>query len=294
MPRIRDEFLECVVYLYPSRRAAQKGEQIGGSGFLVSVKRTETSGWLYAVTNDHVISGGASVIRINTAYGDAGIFEIPPSNWIRHPKKDDLAVCQLSGFDPGNYKFITIPTALFMRQDLLQQTGIGPGDDTYLIGRFINHEGKQKNLPTVRQGIISMMPEEKFQTPSHGMRERFLVEVKSIGGYSGSPVVVSIPAIRQSTPFMTPLGGPAPTAEYLLGVDCGHILNKEPVFLIDKKSGKPMKTDYEAQSNTGMALVIPAWEILEILQCEQLTKQREQDIETSESEKETASDTKKE
>lgn len=50
MPRIRDEFLESVIYLYPSRRAAQKGEQIGGSGFLVSVKRTETSGWLYAVT----------------------------------------------------------------------------------------------------------------------------------------------------------------------------------------------------------------------------------------------------
>lgn len=188
-------------------------------------------------------------MRIHTAYRDAGICEIPPSNWRRHPKKDDLAVCQLSGFDPGNYKFITIPTALFMEQDLLHQTGIGPGDDTYLIGRFINHEGKQKNLPTVRQGIISIMPEEKFQTPSHGMRERFLVAVKSIGGYSGPPVVVSIPAIRHPPPFMTPLGGPAPTAEYVLGVDCGHILNKEPVFLIDKKSGKPIKTNVNNWQN---------------------------------------------
>lgn len=93
---------------------------------------------------------------------------------------------------------------------------------------------------------------------------------------------------------MTPLGGPAPTAEYVLGVDCGHILNKEPVFLIDKKSGKPIKTDDEAQSNTGMTLVIPTWEILAILQCEQLAKQREQGLETSESEKGAASDTKKE
>jgi hypothetical protein len=37
VPRIPDNILDCVVYLYPSEAAAQDGERFGGSGFLIGV-----------------------------------------------------------------------------------------------------------------------------------------------------------------------------------------------------------------------------------------------------------------
>jgi hypothetical protein len=67
MPRINNRFLDCSVYLYPTRADAECGERIGGTGFLVAV-RGFGDGWmldvpcprndifhLYAVTVRHLI-----------------------------------------------------------------------------------------------------------------------------------------------------------------------------------------------------------------------------------------------
>lgn len=182
-----------------------------------------------------------------------------------------------STYDPSQFKFTVVLTENFVTQERIQQTNMSPGDDVFLIGRFINHEGKQRNLPTVRYGIISMMPWEKVET-QRGPREAFLAEVKSIGGYSGSPVIVSIPAVRSGEPVFQLVGGPAPTVEYLLGVDCEHILLNEEMLHVEK-NGKVSTTNYRVRSNTGMAIVIPAWKILDILDCKQLKEQREKDEE---------------
>ena len=37
MPRLTDAILDCAVYLYPSERAARRGEATGGSGFLIGI-----------------------------------------------------------------------------------------------------------------------------------------------------------------------------------------------------------------------------------------------------------------
>jgi hypothetical protein len=62
MPRIRDEILDCVIYLYRSVHEAEEGINIGGSGFLVGVA-CESLGpndaHVYAITNKHVIDDGA-------------------------------------------------------------------------------------------------------------------------------------------------------------------------------------------------------------------------------------------
>ena len=64
---------------------------------------------------------------------------------------------------------------------------IGIGDEAIAIGRFINHDGNQRNQPSVRFGAIAQMPKDKIRTDT-GEQDAFLVEIKSISGYSGSPV----------------------------------------------------------------------------------------------------------
>jgi hypothetical protein len=49
------------------------------------------------------------------------------------------------------------------------------------------HEGRQKNSPTARFGNIAQMPNEPVIIKRFE-QECFLVEARSIGGYSGSPV----------------------------------------------------------------------------------------------------------
>ncbi len=42
MPRIDDVLLDVIVYLYPSEAAAEDGEKLGGSGFLLGIPLPET------------------------------------------------------------------------------------------------------------------------------------------------------------------------------------------------------------------------------------------------------------
>lgn len=54
MPWIEPQYLDCAVYLYPSEAAAQDGDRIGGSGFLLGLPLSEVSQvFLCVVTNKH-------------------------------------------------------------------------------------------------------------------------------------------------------------------------------------------------------------------------------------------------
>ncbi len=106
VPRIDDNFLNCVVYLYPSVEAAEVGERFGGTGFLVHVTSTvsEDIGYTYCVTNSHIIREAASpVIRLNTKDGRTDILPLTQENWSHHQYGDDLAACPLSLNRPDYY-----------------------------------------------------------------------------------------------------------------------------------------------------------------------------------------------
>lgn len=140
-----------------------------------------------------------------------------------------------------------------------------------MVGRFVNHEGKQRNLPSVRFGNISMMPYEPVRTSRGLLQEVFLVESRSLPGYSGSPVFLA--------PFPnSALRKEQPPAK-LLGIDMGHLKDHLPV--LSKKElaqGKrfPICDDWTVESNTGMSCVIPAWKIIETLYMEELVESRKQ------------------
>ena len=70
---------------------------------------------------------------------------------------------------------------------------IGIGDRVYFPGLFAHHFGKERLQPIIRQGIVASMNREPILTELDGQSteiDAYLVEVHSIGGLSGSPVIM--------------------------------------------------------------------------------------------------------
>lgn len=262
MPRISDQFLECVIYLYPSTQAAQKGERVGGSGLIVGVPTEEIEGkqFTYAVSNRHVVLEGSSpVIRVNKRGGGFDIIDVDQEMWIPHPEDADVAIC-LVGFNSNFHKFKSASTDYLITPEIICAEDLGPGDDIFMVGRFIDHEGIQHNQPSVRFGNISMMPGDPLPSDFGSSQESFIVEMRSVCGYSGSPVFAQIlPYSTRSQKVGHAHSGKGP---WLLGIDWGHVFDKEP---LRNKYNKPMPDGQYVRANSGMVGVVPAWRISEML-----------------------------
>jgi hypothetical protein len=299
VPRIIDTITGIAVYVYQDLEAAQNGEAYGGSGFLVDVPQ-ETNASLhsyYAVTNKHVVQrAGTPVIRINRKSDDPAFECIPTqqAQWEFHSEGADVAAFLLkTESDWKELKINVVRLDQFVTPQLVVDEDIGIGDDTVMVGRFINHEGKQRNSPAVRFGNIAMMPTEKIVCDNAIDQEAFLVEVRSLPGYSGSAVLIyspcatndmsqrrrgheriGLPTPKKGDEFKMPseqfFDGDRPKGPFLLGIDFCHILRRSAV-----KHPESNSTGWFVEENTGMAGVIPAWKIADLLlKNERLMKQR--------------------
>lgn len=278
MPRIGDNFLDCVVYLYPSEAEAEDGARIGGSGFFVGVyldSPLNQHALRVLVTNKHVVHDGNMVARLNTHDGGKDVLPLDDARWI-FSKEDDLAICPVL-VDPRLFKHNYIRPWTLITKEKIEEFAVGPGDDVFFVGRFIDREGRQRNLPSARFGNISQMPVEPIKFDEGVEQESFPIEARSIAGYSGAPVFLhflpqpgmpsalfekvkgSLPdyvAKRQFTQYGIPF------EPYLLGVNHCHIFSNEPVINIH--TGKP-HPDWHVRSNTGMMGVVPAWKLSDLL-----------------------------
>lgn len=303
MPKIEQRFLDCSIYLYASRKSAEQGDDAGGSGCLVSVDSPSeleesaegslgatrsTPPHLYAVTNRHVITLGYPVIRLNTIEGATDILTLEKDDWFFHPDGDDLAVAAIELPPIHEHAYHPIVIGQFVLKDGI--VDVGAGDDVFMVGRFINHSGKQRNTPSLRFGNVAMLPFEKVKLSNGFLQEAFLVESRSISGFSGSPVFVYKPVIeRVETPkrpfdlrhdWSSPRGYISQHTvtdlvgrPQLLGIDCGHIPKHEKVLT---GAGIPHPQGWRVDTNTGMAVVIPAWRLDEFLNSHGLVMQRKE------------------
>ena len=259
VPRINDQYLESVVYLYPDLPKAEAGESFGGSGFLVGlpIPGIENRVAVVVVTNRHVAANHNGAVRVNTADG-IEVFEIDDGHWLYHPDGHDIAIAPIAGLSVGRHRVRFLNTKDFLTTDMVRDLKIGPGDDCFMVGRFINHEGRQQNAPSARFGNIAQLPGDKIRFPDGSEQESFLVEARSIAGYSGSPVFVEIP-------FFSTTEGRNPRKRYgpwLLGIDHCHIFSREKIY--DKATGRRINDDWYVRSNTGMMGVVPAWYLTEM------------------------------
>ena len=262
MPRIPDQQLDSVFYLYPSLSSAEFGEGYGGCGHLLLVPfERAKQNHLYAVTNRHVIDGGSLTIRISTA--DQGLLPIDTDKrkWFRHPDGDDLAILLIDFPHQFNCTAANFSEDRCVTKSLIEKHDLGVGEEAFSVGRLVDHDGKQKHAPVVRFGNISQMPTEKIRQDDGYMQESYLVEGRSVGGYSGSPVYIFIPpwAVRPGKREV----GSYHHGPWLLGINWGHLTKWQPVC---DSSGRPISSHgSKVEQNTGMMAVVPAWKLIEMI-----------------------------
>jgi hypothetical protein len=263
MPRIDESLLDCVAYLYHTEDDAREAQRSGGTAFLLGVPSLAIKDiWhLYVVSNRHVAVKNP-IVRLCMATGESDILQVG-DGW-HYTSDQDVAVAPVILSRQHRFKFVKLEHCLTKEIAAARHIDIGLGDDVFMVGRLIGHDGKQRNLPSLRSGIISMTPMEPVYHESNSgkLQESYLVEIRSICGYSGSPVFVRLPCrdlIRDAWPndFATWQGrSPGP---WLLGVEWGYI-----------------GTHKQEDNNTGISGVVPAWILKDLLMSPKLAAQREQ------------------
>jgi hypothetical protein len=138
----------------------------------------------------------------------------------------------------------------------LRENEVGLGDEVFITGLFRHHGGTRQN-PIVRVGNIASFAEEKIQTENFGQILGYLIEARSLGGLSGSPVFVNLGPVRR-------IGGKAvnsigKTSILFLGLIHGHYGAKGAD--IDQIGANAVIPD---RVNTGIAIVVPFYHVQEV------------------------------
>jgi len=282
-PAVAPSFDSSTVYLYPTIAAADRGVMAGGSGFVVGIPfdGREDVWHLYVVTNRHVVEDAKSrVIRVNTTAHRSVAIPSDLGEWTC-AANDDIAVLPFT--PPADW----LPGLISVDMFLDETCEIGgwplfPGDEAIFFGRFVNHEGHQRNKPVVRFGNISMLPDASALVRVGDINQlAFLVECRSLGGFSGSPAFVQLSDRRWMGTDPRWAGaakqrGPIPTrVPKFLGVDCAHLPFWSPVC--KEKEPKTKIPEMWSETNSGMAVVIPAWRLLSLINQEKLVEERKRD-----------------
>jgi hypothetical protein len=277
MPAIDPRLLNSVIFLYASEQNARDGTASGGSGFLVSVPSRLDANWayVYAVTNRHVLDGGFHVIRVNTADGGTRAITTEAGDWT-FAAEDDLAVSPFPVHD--NIQWDSIGTEAFLPEtpDATGLFAFGPGDEAVLLGRFVRHDGRQRNKPVARFGNISMMSdaEEPIDLGDGRHQTAILVECRSLSGFSGSPVFGFLHTQRAKGGTL--LGAAA--RPILLGVDCAHVPFWSRIY--ERQARVDPIENMWVEINSGIAVVIPAWRLMALLNEPHLARERDRNDQT--------------
>lgn len=239
-----------------------------GTAFFVSIEE-EGMRFTHIVTAEHVVASiqrtGREVwLRVNTKDGGSDEICVPIDMWRNHPENHEHATDVMSAiinFDNRD-DIMTIPVigpnAAVATPEVIVSESIGIGDEVVIVGLFYNHYGLGKNIPIIRIGNLALLEEEKIKTKYCGYTDAHLIEARSIGGLSGSPVFIHMPPVRVIAGKPQLVSGPQ---FYLLGLVHGHfdIQNMNEDSVIDDDVS-PF-----GRINTGIGVVIPAQKIIETL-----------------------------
>jgi len=254
--RVPDSLLSCVAFI--SRKNPELQLDYIGTSFIVGVRGKWGNAYLHAVTAKHVavcVEGAPAVMGVNFKDGNMGWFE-SGAKWWYHPTEPNTVDVAATIFTPTDrFDVQHIPETIFVTDEKIRQHGIGVGDEVNVVGLFTGFLGTKRHTPIIRTGNVAMMPSDKFPVPT-GETDAYLIEGRSIGGLSGSPVfvrhTVSMEVRTAEDPKPQKFSGAGQLS--LLGLMHGHW--DLPVGL----------TGEQAEAvNMGIAIVVPAKKILEVL-----------------------------
>jgi hypothetical protein len=221
-------------------------------------------------------------LRINRIGGGLTVVETNLSDWVMHPTDSsvDLAVLPMhihresSGYDLAVYplepKNIAWPFQETGRKthDISDLGAFEVGDDVFFPGLFVRHQGEERNIPIVRTGTIAAMGQERVmaclaKNQESRLIDAYLVEARSIGGLSGSPVF-----LYSSGHSRRGVQHEGPSRSFFLGIMQGHYDRKV-------QADSSVFSDEAEKINMGIGIVIPATKLLEILDRDDLRSERE-------------------
>lgn len=256
-----------------------------GTAFFVyypDARGGENYGFTYIVTAKHILRDELEGkyldrvrVRMNNKSGTGVSFaevEVSDSNgnlkWFED--KDDInadiaILLALPSIDQVDY--VTFPVSGFADADSLKKSNVTEGDSVYLVGLMPQFTGENRNYPVVRHGTIAMLADEPIPL-SPTVKERvYALELGSWPGQSGSPVFLSLGGLRGGSMMLG-------EAYYLFGLMLAFVPNQRPFETVG-----PTTTGYIGDSsNIGISYVLPASEILKVLNSKEAQQQRDADI----------------
>jgi hypothetical protein len=262
--RIPDKILDLPAFLCVDVKGRFR---MAGTAFFLGLRGPSP---LYLVTARHCIQKaqayGDLYIRLNKHGGGVETVRLEGTWYYSESGADDIAVMPIPSTTILAFDIWPIEIPVWCASDeVIRSEDIGVGDEVVTAGLFTHRDGKHQNQSILRSGIISAMPNEPLEDINSGlMYDAYLVEIRSMGGLSGSPVFVALPPgrVNKGKFEMDRL------VFWLLGVVRGH-WTKQPSEFADFGEAE------QIEFNTGIAIVTPIQKAVSIIMnTEELVKER--------------------
>jgi len=298
MPQINENLPNVAFFLYGKTKDGQGLSDPVGTGFFIGVPSPARSKrpWeyhVYAVSCWHVaVRDGGSNIRFNTKDEKSLWIELEPDQWEFVPDGADLAAVDVTDRLTEADKTVLIPEYMFATKHVILLDNIGIGEDGFMLGLFAKSPGKTTNLVAARFGNVSLLAtdEAPIRQPNGSIRPSHIFDMRSRGGFSGSPVFVyRTPGgdLRKDSNTVTATKNFGLQIHFdklgenrflkLLGVHAGQYPEKtkaKKAKTIPHESAAVLNDGDDLEIPSGMTVVIPTWEIIELLNSPKLKKQR--------------------
>jgi hypothetical protein len=293
-PRIETQISKSIVFISAVAKWPDKDGQpgaradFGGTGFLVSIAdgrlgkdaHGKDLGFVYMVTNRHVAlgietnaDGTCTALQVRQMFVVMNLKDStngnrsttvplsPQTHWY-FPKNQAIDLAVIPFGIPDAVDALTIPTSTFLLPDVIAKQQVVPGDKVLTGGFYDGFPGLHEIQPILREGVLAMMPDGPMTTTVCGQGTVYLADIHIIPGNSGSPLFV-MPTFQIGVPMTFGL----------LGVVSGYMIEKEDATLTPTTTWAG-----SVNANSGIAMVVPAEQLNELLDIPELQLLREQEV----------------
>lgn len=273
MPKINPDALRAIVFV--GTLNAQTGQvDTRGTAFIIRVKSGRTNDVdrsVHAlVTTKHTLDeirsrGGLEIcVRFNMSSGGSCWKKTLIEDWNLSAEPNvDVAfyLCRI----PPDMFHLSIAPELVPGLTESQHFEVQVTDDVAILGLFAPHHGKQSMIPVARLGTIAALSDTRetiTATTSRGRIiegiEAHLLEIRSIGGVSGSPVF----AFKPASPAWDTSTYDVPSKMFLFGMISGHFPYTERVSSDNTRATDEVSPSGDRILNAGIAYATPVSKIV--------------------------------
>ncbi len=262
---VDDNIRKCVGFV--GYKMADDTFRFAGSVFFLG--REDQPNVIFAITAKHIVDNirnkglGEVYLRLNKriggVQGSVQWCSTPIENWFFHPTDNSVDVAVLRVVITDQFDHLVYPYSRCISDQLMRENEVGLGDEVFVVGLFRHYGGNKKNIPIIRIGNIASFGEEKVATRL-GELDAYLIEARSIGGLSGSPVFLNLGMVRviQGQQRFARQG----SMHFLFGLMHGHYDSREAEVDDAEADGANLSV---GQINTGIGIVVPFHKIDEVV-----------------------------